>query len=142
MSVMNNQLNAYRQTRVKTASQGKLVIMLYDEAIKQLGMAVELMGSQTKHLDKVHNALVKSQDVITELMAGLDFERGGDIAKNLFSLYMYFNEKIKEGNMKKSPEPLHEVRTLLSDLREAWAAILPQVGDLNIPGSTGVNIAG
>ena len=135
MSVMNSQLNAYRQTRVKTASQGKLVIMLYDEAIKQLGYAAELIGGQS-------NALVKSQDIVTELMAGLDFEKGGDIAKNLFSLYMYFNEKIKEGNMKKLSDPLIEVKGLMMDLREAWAAILPQVGDMNVANNSGVNIAG
>lgn len=142
MSVMNSQLNAYRQTRVKTASQGKLVIMLYDEALRQLDLALDLMGSHSKHLDKVHNALVKTQDVITELMAGLDFEKGGEIAKNLFSLYMYFNEKIKEGNMKKVPEPAQEVRTLMQELRDAWATILPQVGDMDLSGSSGVNIAG
>ncbi|OHD14027.1 MAG: flagellar export chaperone FliS [Spirochaetes bacterium GWB1_48_6] len=142
MSVMNSQLNAYRQTRVKTASQGKLVIMLYDEAIKQLGYAAELIGGQSKQLDQIHNALVKSQDIVTELMAGLDFEKGGDIAKNLFSLYMYFNEKIKEGNMKKLSDPLIEVKGLMMDLREAWASILPQVGDMNVANNSGVNIAG
>lgn len=142
MSVMNSQLNAYKQTKVKTASQGKLVIMLYDEAIRQLGYAAELLGAQTRQLDKIHNALVKSQDIVTELMAGLDFDKGGEIAKNLFSLYMYFNEKIKEGNMKKSQDPINEVKILMTDLRDAWAAILPQVGDMPIPTSSGVNIAG
>jgi flagellar protein FliS len=39
-----NALSAYRETRIRTASQGQLIIMLYDEAVKQLDSALELMG--------------------------------------------------------------------------------------------------
>jgi len=74
MSVLRNATNAYREVSVRTATQGKLIVMLYDEAVKQLDLAISLMQAKTRSLDKVHNALIKSQDIITELMAGLDFD--------------------------------------------------------------------
>ena len=142
MSVLKNPLNAYREVSVRTATQGKLIVMLYDEAVKQLDLAISLLSAKTRHLDKVHNALIKSQDIITELMAGLDFDRGGEIARNLMSLYVFFNEKIREGNLKKDAEPLLQVRAFVADLRSAWIQIAHNRVE-ELPASRpGVNIAG
>lgn len=142
MSVLKNPLNAYREVSVRTATQGKLIVMLYDEAVKQLDQAISLLEAKSRQLDKVHNALIKTQDIVTELMAGLDFDRGGEIARNLMSLYVFFNEKIREGNLKKDPEPLNQVRAFLADLRTAWAQIANSRVE-ELPASRpGVNIAG
>jgi flagellar protein FliS len=141
MSVLKNPLSAYREVSVRTATQGKLIVMLYDEGIKQLDLAISLLNAKTRQLDKVHNALIKSQDIITELMAGLDFDRGGDIARNLMSLYVFFNEKIRDGNIKKDVEPLIQVRAFLADLRTAWVQIAHS--QVELPATNpGVNIAG
>lgn len=142
MSVLKNPLNAYREVSVRTATQGKLIVMMYDEAVKQLDLAISLLNAKTRQLDKVHNALIKTQDIVTELMAGLDFDRGGEIARNLMSLYVFFNEKVREGNLKKDPEPLVQVRAFLADLRVAWAQIAHSPVE-ELPASRpGVNIAG
>jgi len=142
MSVLKNPLNAYREVSVRTATQGKLIVMLYDEAVKQMDQAIGLLNAKTRQLDKVHNSLIKTQDIITELMAGLDFDRGGEIARNLMSLYVFFNEKIREGNLKKDPEPLVQVRAFLADLRSAWVQIANSKVE-ELPASRpGVNIAG
>jgi len=142
MSVLKNPLNAYREVSVRTATQGKLIVMLYDEAVKQLDQAISLLEGKSRQLDKVHNSLIKTQDIVTELMAGLDFDRGGEIARNLMSLYVFFNEKVREGNLKKDPEPLNQVRAFMADLRTAWAQIANSRVE-ELPASRpGVNIAG
>jgi len=141
MSVLKNPLNAYREVSVRTATQGKLIVMLYDEALRQIDLASSLLKANTRQLDKVHNALIKSQDIVTELMAGLDFDRGGEIARNLMSLYVFFNEKIRDANIKKDVEPLVQVRAFLADLRAAWVQIAHS--QVELPSSNpGVNIAG
>jgi len=142
MSVLKNPLSAYREVSVRTATQGKLIVMLYDEAVKQLDLAIGLLGAKTRHLDKVHNSLIKTQDIVTELMAALDFDRGGEIARNLMSLYVFFNEKIREGNLKKDSEPLVLVRAFLADLRSAWIQIANSRVDELPESRPGVNIAG
>lgn len=137
-----NRLNAYRQTSVKTAGRGRLIVMLYDEAIKQMDIAVDEFEKDKRKLDSIHNAIVKTQDIITELMASLDFDKGGEISKNLFNLYMFFNHHLVQANVSKSSEPIKEVRRFMADLREAWIAIegTAVVQDSNT--NSGVNIAG
>lgn len=141
MSTRANPVSAYKETSVRTASGGKIIIMLYDEAIKQLDSAAALLESETKALDQVNNAILKAQDIITELMVSLDFEKGGEIAPKLFSLYRYFNDRLMEANIQKDRAPIVSVRTLLIELRDAWAQIL---GKTQVEGgaTTGVNIAG
>ncbi len=137
-----NRLNAYRETKIKTASQGKLILMLYDGAIGSLKEAAEHLEKNDKKLDVVNNQIVKAQDMITELMVSLDFDRGGEIAKGLFSLYMYFNRQLMDANLRKDPSVLREVQNHMSELRDAWAQIAKNNRDNNENVSGGVNIAG
>lgn len=141
MSARANPVSAYRETAVRTASGGKIVVMLYDEAIKQLDSAVDLLERQTRALDQISNRILKAQDIITELMVSLDFEKGGEIAPKLFGLYRYFNDRLMEANINKDAEPIKAIRGLMSELRDAWARI---VGKTQIEGraSGGLNIAG
>ena len=118
-----NPINAYRQTRVKTASQGKLIVMLYDEAIRQIELATQLLGDGGISYDRVNDAIGKAQDIVTELTVSLDLENGGEIAQNLFRLYRFFNNQLVEANFKKDPQPLENVRSFLVDLRDAWKEV-------------------
>ena len=139
-----NPLAAYRETRVKTASPGQLVVMLYDEALKQCDIAIELSGEGAKprpdRIERINAALGKAQDVVTELMASLDFEAGGEIAQNLFSLYVWFGRELLEANIAKDTGRIKSVRRMLAELRDAWAEVaLKAKGGSS---SVGVNIAG
>lgn len=46
MAYNTNGYNAYRETGVKTASQGKLVVMLYEEAVRQLEKAISMVKKE------------------------------------------------------------------------------------------------
>ncbi len=120
----SSQLNAYRETRIRTAGQGQMIVMLYDEVIKQLDEAVSLLDQETKKLDTVHNAIVKSQECITELTVGLDLEKGGQLAQTLFDLYRYFHSELTDANMQKDPARLRAVRRMMNELRTAWVQIV------------------
>jgi len=140
---MNNPLNAYRQTRVKTAGQGKLIVMLYDEGIRQLDLSLsELDKREDQDLEKVHRAVIKAQDIITELTVSLDFEKGNDIAENLFSLYMFFNQQLLDANIRKDRDAIKGVHSMMGDLREAWVAIEGKTVQMSGQTAGGVNIAG
>ena len=140
MSVRANQVSVYRETSVRTASGGKIIVMLYDEAVRQLDAALDGLERESRQLDSISNSILKAQDIITELMVSLDFDRGGDIAPKLFSLYRYFNEQLMQGNINKDPEPIQQVRTMMDELRGAWVQI---IGTTMVQGrASGVNIAG
>jgi len=121
MSNYGNYQNAYKKASVYTLDQTKLIIMLYDGAIKNASFAVEHMKSG--QIEKVHECLIKTKNIVTELMATLNMDRGGDIAKNLQSLYSYMFSQLIEANMNKKTEPVVIVIDLLKELRAAWTQI-------------------
>ena len=138
-----NHIKSYKETQIKTANQGRLIIMLYDAAIKNVNMAISAFNEKEKKLDSVSNNIIKAQDVITELMVSLDFEKGGEISKNLFSLYIFMNQQLLEANLEKKMQPLNVVRDSLMELRDAWSQITGKIGLENQNnGSSGINIAG
>lgn len=119
--------------------------MLYDEAIKQSDAAIALLGPESKprpeDIERINVALGKAQDVVTELMASLDFDAGGELARDLFALYVWFGSEMLEANIRKEVGRVSAVRTMLAELREAWAdAASKAQGGSSAP--VGVNIAG
>ncbi|MCB1172703.1 MAG: flagellar export chaperone FliS [Leptospiraceae bacterium] len=114
-------IEAYKSTEIGTANQGKLIVMLYDGAIRFLGIAMDHM--EPRSYDTVNNNIVKAQDIITELMLSLNMEDGGEIAQNLFNIYAYLKKRLLEANMQKDSTILGEVVKLMSELREAWDEI-------------------
>lgn len=144
MAYQQSSVQAYRQTRVKTATQGQVIVMLYDEAVRRIDEAVSLLQQEPRPLDRINNAVVKAQAIVTELMVSLDLEQGGEIANNLLRLYLFFNGRLMDGNVQKDTGPLVEVRDLMASLRDAWKQIEqePAGGQPVAMSRTGVNIAG
>ncbi len=148
MSYTNQALTAYKETKVKTASRGSLIIMLYDECIRQIKEAITCLNDEKVRPDRIediHRYVVKAQDIITELMASLNMEEGGEIAENLFSLYTFFNQQLFDGNVKKDAKPLITVKGMMEELREAWLQVVNSSAAVSTdgkPASSGVNIAG
>jgi flagellar protein FliS len=138
-----NPLRSYKETQIKTATPGKLILMMYDGAIKNLNQALQDMDDEHRRYDSISNSLIRAQDIIAELMISLDFDRGGEIAKNLFGLYVFMNRRLLDGNIQKDKGPLEEVKTLLMELRGAWAEVADKAGvHTGSSQSRGVNIAG
>lgn len=121
MAPTSNPYDQYKQTKISTANQGKLIVMLYDGAIKFLNIALD--NIEPKHYDVVNNNIIKAQDIITELLLSLNMNEGGEISQNLFSLYMYFKRQLLEANIKKDPEIIKHVLKLMKEMREAWDQI-------------------
>ncbi|TVQ38764.1 MAG: flagellar export chaperone FliS [Spirochaetaceae bacterium] len=142
MGLRGNPVDAYKQTRVRTASQGRVIVMLYDEAIRQLDVAGQALAEGAHSYDRVNAAVSKTQQIITELMVSLDFDKGGAFAQNLLNLYMFFNRELTEANLKKKPEPIAKVRSFLAELRDAWDQAERTSSYDGSAGSSGINIAG
>jgi len=144
-----NAISSYRETRVKTASQGQLIIMLYEEAVKHLDRGLELLSlniggkKNPGNIEKISKSILKAQEIITELTVSLDFDQGGEIAKNLFSLYTWFNRELLEANIQQNSSRITVVRNQINDLKVAWAEIVAKNNSENVGKAvTGVNIAG
>ena len=102
-------------------TQGNLIVMLYDGAIRFISTAQEAI--EKKDYAKAHENIVKAQRIINEFIRTLNFS-AGTVANQLLSLYEYMLHQLIQANLKKDPELLEEVKTHLSELRSAWVQIV------------------
>jgi len=116
-----NGIGAYQQTAIGTQSKGRLIVMLYDGAIKFMKLAVkELEAGDYAAKGQYIN---RAQDIISELNAVLDMDGGGEIAQNLRKLYTFMNGRLRQGNTNRDPDMIREVITLMEELNQSWKAI-------------------
>lgn len=116
----SNAYAAYQQNNVMTASKGKLLLMLYDGAIKFLKFSK--VSIDEKDLGKANNYIVRAQDIVTELMVTLNMDI--EISKNLFAIYDYMKYRLIQANIKKDKEMIDEVLNMLSELRDTWVQVI------------------
>lgn len=115
---MNPYLKQYRQTQINTTPKEQILLMLYDGAVRFLHQAKA--GFAEKNIEKIHNNIVKVQNIITEFESSLDLANGGDFAKNLFGLYEFMSQQLSIANIKKKEESLDIVIKHMTELRDTW----------------------
>ncbi len=126
---------SYRQTATLTAPPGRIVLMLFDGAIHCLERALPGFSREdpAEANMTIHNNLQRAQDIIRELNAALDLERGGECAATLRQLYDYFERRLMESNVQKRRDAADEVLRHLTVLRDAWATMLNQSASQAMP---------
>ncbi len=116
---MSYGFGAYKQTSVKTASKEQILLMLYQAAIKNCKKAIQAIDD--KEIARKGEYIGKLQDIVVELSNSLDFEIGGDVAKELASLYDYIIYSSTQANIKIDKEPLNGCLNVLNTLYEGWS---------------------
>ncbi len=114
-------MEAYQQTAVLTQSRGRLIVMLYDGAIKFLKLAVKEL--EAKNYAGKGMYINRAHAILDELNAVLDMEAGGEIAENLRKLYSFMNRRLTQANIKRDPQMIREVIGLLEELNQGWKTI-------------------
>ena len=124
---MSYGLGAYKKTSVGTASKEQILLMLYQAAIRNCKKAIEAIDDN--QIAEKGTYIGKLQDIVIELNNSLDFEVGGDVAKELSSLYDYILYASTQANInldKKSLEGCLEVlKTLYNGWTEAIKSLRP-----------------
>src|SRR5690606_12231439 len=100
----------YQKNKYETASPHKLILLLYDGALSNITRAKQALDANQKVEANRH--ILKSQEIINELLACLNEEQGGEIAQNLKDLYFYMVRRLVQANIRKQKDPLIEVEGL------------------------------
>lgn len=116
---MSYGLGAYKKTSIHTASKEQILLMLYQAAIKNCKKAIESIDN--KDIAKKGEHIGKLQDIVIELNNSLDLELGGDVAKELSSLYDYLLFASTQANIKIDKEPLEGCLSVLKTLYDGWS---------------------
>ncbi len=115
---MSYGLGAYKKTSVETASKEQILLMLYQAAIKNCKKAMDAIDQ--KNIAKKGEYIGKMQDIVVELSNSLDFEVGGDVAKELSSLYDYILYASTQANIKIDKQHLEGCLRVLNTLYDGW----------------------
>jgi flagellar protein FliS len=110
---------AYHHNAVATAAPEQLVVMLFDGALRFSRRAVAAYESGQR--PQATQFVSRVTSIVNELNATLDTEAGGDIARNLRSIYGFVNRHLVEAVRESDPRRVREAANLLAELREAFA---------------------
>jgi flagellar secretion chaperone FliS len=113
--------SVYQRSAILTASQGQLIVMLYDGASRYLAQASVAMGD--RQIETAHQKLRRAEMIISHLQGSLDYERGGEIAPRLAAIYVFCQRHLNQARIHADPERIEQVRGLLGTLRDAWVQV-------------------
>ena len=123
----NKMLDAYSNSEKKAIVEAEdshaMVLLLFDELINSIRVFSENIDPETADLNLRSEKLSKSLTIIYALQSSLDFEKGGEIAENLFRLYQYAREQILIDHSSGVAQGILIAISSLEDIREAWVEI-------------------
>lgn len=119
-SSRSNAISAYRNAN-ETVSPSQAIVMLYDGAIQRVGMARQAIING--EIEARFHAVSKAHAIIQGLQSHLDFNAGGDIAKQLDRYYDYISVRMTMVNLKNDPAICDEIIERLREMRSSWAQI-------------------
>ncbi len=137
------QHNQYNQVQIKTANKGKLIVMLYQGAIRFMKRALILL--EKKDMEGKGNALIRAQDIVLELLYSLDQElldQGDELALNLQRLYLYSYRRLVHANVHLDTDAVDEVIKLMENLLQAWEQVVDGDSGTGQTPSPGVALTG
>ena len=126
--VLNQQdlCQQYQKVQVGTASQGRLILMMYDGAISFLQEAESKMADGDLAGKGLY--LSRARSIISELHNALNFEMGKGIASSLSGLYTFINREITLANTSNEVQHVKHAVHVLENLRTGWRKIVLENG--------------
>jgi flagellar secretion chaperone FliS len=116
---------AYHHNAVATAAPEQLVVMLFDGALRFSRRAVAAYEAGQR--PQATQAISRVTSIVNELNATLDLEAGGEIARNLRSIYGFVNRHLVEAVREADPNRVMQAAQLLAELREAFSEASKEV---------------
>jgi flagellar protein FliS len=117
-----NAHNTYQAVQITTTDRGRLLLMMYEGAIKFLKQS--RIGLEEKDIAKFCRFLGKGQAIIAELMNTLDYEKGGTIAHDLERIYDFMLFYLSEANLYRDGERVAKVIELIEVIYSAFKEVI------------------
>lgn len=123
----NQGIRAYRQTDLTSMGEEKMVVLLYEKMIEHFQAAEEAAANGKR--PEMTRRLNLAQRIVVELRNALDHTVGGDIARNLNSLYDFMFQEILSMILDQDPRHAVGCKRVLEPLLAAWRQIPPGTAD-------------
>jgi flagellar biosynthetic protein FliS len=118
---MTNPRTSYRENDVRGSSPLRLVVLLYEQIIRDLGQAAQAIEQNDIRLrtNRINHAIL----VIAHLQSPLDFVKGGKVAKNLEHFYNALRQNLVQVQFYPSRSGIGQQITDLLTVRDAWIEV-------------------
>ncbi|HEX3868004.1 MAG TPA: flagellar export chaperone FliS [Gemmatimonadaceae bacterium] len=113
--------SSYREREILTASPAKLVVIVFDHMLANLRRA--RIAIDAKKIEARIEAAGKARGAVLELWSSTDVERGGQLAWNLRSLYVFMFTEIAAIVHAPDAERVDRLTAIAVTLREGFATI-------------------
>ena len=123
---MNKAFQKYKTTSVQSAGKEKLLLMLYEGAIKFTKLAI--VAADEKKIAERGSNIGRAYDIVLELNNTLDHRVGdGSVAKSLEQLYMFITEQYTQANITGDAKYLRDALKILDTLYDGWVKAVEQL---------------
>jgi flagellar protein FliS len=110
-------------SRTAAADPHALVMLMYEEllgALRTAAWATE-HGNAAMKSERMTRALA----ILFALEGGLDFDKGGDVARSLARLYHGARQQLADASLAHNPAPIRAVAANLQEIADAWSSVRP-----------------
>jgi len=131
----------YKRTSVETVAPEKLLLMLYDGALKNIHSAKNAIAQMDVNL--AHNEIMKAEEIVLELMCTLNMEY--EVSQSLYLLYDFLYNQLVQSNAGKDVELLSQVEQFLMELKQTWQEAIQGLKAAPLPEGkklSGINVKG
>lgn len=108
----------YQDSAVRGATPIELVVLLYDAAIDAMRQALSAM--QECNVERRSAQIAHALIVLQQLQGTLDFERGGEAARQFEQFYNLVRAKLLEAQIRGSLALMQQQIGAMSDVRNCW----------------------
>jgi flagellar protein FliS len=110
---------AYNKTRNETASKERLMVQLFEAALRHMRRAS--LALEQKQLKDAAPALGRASEIVAELLATLDTKQAPELSRNLSEIYLFVSERLLKGSLTRDPAPVREAERAFAPIAEAFA---------------------
>ena len=115
-------ITQYKKTVLLTTDKVQIVYMLYEGALNHLKIARKKIENGDK-ISKGHH-FSKATLIISELSNVLDMEKGGEISRNLRSLYEYVLQRLLYANLNNDITAIEDSERVIETLKSGWKEMM------------------
>jgi flagellar protein FliS len=119
------QTASYREMEVTIASPEKLVVFVFEQLVVNLERA--RIAMERNDLELRVTALRRARGLVGELLATLDFEKGGALANQLADLYQYMLYELVDIGQREDIVTLRKLVNVASNLRDGFKGAAEQL---------------
>jgi flagellar protein FliS len=110
----------YREMEILSMPPDRRLVLLFTHLLVQLRLARG--HAERKEIERRTERVDRAQEIVVELLASLDYEAGGDLAKRLAGLYGWLVSELASLHARPDLARFDLVIKVVAELHEAWTA--------------------